>query len=109
MRKITQQAIKAFTGKYNFKNGNTEVIRIENNTNIKTELYLHNNLIAYEINDNIYISSQGWQTSTTRERLNGILSYYECGRVCIKNFSMYYIDSQKITKPLQNVYFTQIR
>ena len=109
MRKITQCAIDAFIEQHNFNSGNTKVVRINDGTNIKTELLLHNELIAYEINGNTYISSQGWETSTTRERLNGLLSELDGGRVYIRDFNMFYEDSQKITSPLQDKYFKEVR
>jgi len=93
MRKITQNAIKAFIEKKSFKSGNTEV----RDNNIKTEFYLHGNLIAYKNKKGFYISSCGWETNTTRERLNGLLSELNSkSKVFIKNFRMYYEDNKTV-------------
>jgi len=69
MRKITADAIRAFRNNQNFKRGNTEV-RIIDTTRL---LLLHGNTIArfYGQSGNLWISSAGWQTVTTKERLNG--------------------------------------
>lgn len=69
MRKITKESIDAFYNRKPFKKGNTCVT----NENGKTFLILHNNTIA--ILDNfgeLSITSSGWKTSTTKERLNGL-------------------------------------
>jgi len=107
MRKITSDAIEAFDTDKNFRRNNTKVIaRLD-----VTELYLYNNLIAYKQveSGNIYISSQGYQTRTTSDRLNGLVEYYEYGNVYIHQFTMYYKDSNKITSVLDNNFFTQLR
>ena len=73
MRKITSQSVDAFVNEYRFNRGNTAVC-------CATEarewcLMLHNNLIAKRIlfiND-LWITDAGWQTDTTKERLNGVL------------------------------------
>jgi hypothetical protein len=64
MRKVTRQAVQAFYNNVNFRSGNTTV---ENG-----KLYLHGNLIAKKENGNVYISNAGWQSNTTKERLNGL-------------------------------------
>jgi len=117
MRKITKLMVKAFINNEAFKLDNTDIKRVldKKSQRVKTKSYLYGNCIAYKWRDDIeqtgeiYISSAGWETSTTRERLNGILSYYECGRVYIKNSNMYYEDSKKIIKHLSNNRFTQIK
>lgn len=69
MRKITSQAIAAFNSGKNFKSGATQV-----NTRIGgTELVLHGNVIARRIDgEGLSINLCGWNTPTTRERLNGL-------------------------------------
>lgn len=68
MRKITTQAVNAFMQGKEFNGGNTKVER--------GALLLHGNKIAeFESllnNDNINITLAGWNTNTTRERLNGL-------------------------------------
>lgn len=71
MRKITMEAVRAFDGGYNFKKQNTEVN--------DHGYFLHGNKIAEytsllknDGNKNINITLAGWNTNTTRERLNGL-------------------------------------
>lgn len=70
MRKITKLAVNAFIAGRSFKSGNTEVT-VENGQSC---LKLHGNVIArYSDADGLFITDAGWQTNTTKERLNGIL------------------------------------
>lgn len=71
MRKITKEACDAFENGRDYKNSNTVVNDIG--------YFLHGNKIAeYESlykndgNNNINITLAGWNTNTTRERLNGL-------------------------------------
>ena len=71
MRKITKLAIDKFYSAEPFKSGNTEVKVYPNVTVLK----LHYNTIAYLYNDpekTLSISTCGWNTPTTKERLNGL-------------------------------------
>lgn len=84
MRKITEKAISAFNNSVDFKMGNTEVEVLPNVTILK----LHGNKIAYRYNDperTLSITTCGWNTPTTRERLNGIKGVY----ICTKNGQMH--------------------
>lgn len=67
MRKITKDAIEAFYAKKNFKRGNTQVIAGLETVN----MYLHGNLIATADPSGIFINDGGYQSNTTKERLNG--------------------------------------
>tara|TARA_R110002020_G_scaffold42218_1_gene124024 strand:+ start:14211 stop:14519 length:309 start_codon:yes stop_codon:yes gene_type:complete len=74
MKEITRQAIQAFTYNRNFKKSNTEVkysCRENYPSSWKCELFLFGNLIAYKDCHGFFISSAGWETVTTKERLNG--------------------------------------
>ena len=92
MRKITNQAIMAFAVEEPFKLSNTEVkVRYEDPLvpkeyipfTVITELFLHGNMIAKmvkqhingEYQSTISITSAGWKTATTKERLNGLLHH----------------------------------
>ena len=70
MRKITENSIHAFNNNKNFKSSNTEVIT-DGHTTI---LSLFNNKIAFkDISTNeIKITNCGYETNTTKERLNGL-------------------------------------
>tara|TARA_R110001592_G_scaffold12326_2_gene59031 strand:+ start:1852 stop:2154 length:303 start_codon:yes stop_codon:yes gene_type:complete len=76
MRKITQDAIRAFRNNQTFKRGNTEVMIGEGSPNRRL-LRLHNHIIAeMDFEGNLWINDAGWQTVTTKERLNGFPSVH---------------------------------
>ena len=84
MRKITQDAIRAFEKHKEFKRGNTEVEVSEGG--LFAELKLHGNTIAKSgVFEGLMISSAGHKTQTTKERLNGLegVSVYQ------RNFTWY--------------------
>lgn len=67
MRKITQQIADAFKQGKSKSNGNTWT-----NGNL---VFLHTNkIVERDEHGNIHMSLAGWNTATTRERLNGIAS-----------------------------------
>lgn len=71
MRKITEESVLHFMQSKKYKKGNTEVKVLPN----VTVLVLFGNEIAYLYNDperTLSITSQGYMTNTTKERLNGI-------------------------------------
>lgn len=84
MKLITQKAIKAFLNAEKFKLDNTEVVVLPNVTVLK----LFGNEIAYLYNNpekTLSITNCGWQTNTTKERLNGIPNV----RICQKKGQWY--------------------
>jgi hypothetical protein len=75
MRKIETQMIQAIQQNKNWSSGNTQVIT-EDNT---SKVYLHGNHIATVTdNDNMTIYDGGWQSVTTKSRLNAL-----CDEFCI--------------------------
>ena len=76
MRKITQDAARAFKQGKKFSRDNT---RVEVKKDLRfadanvTQLYLHGHCIAEQTVNSRHISLCGWPTMTTRERLNGLL------------------------------------
>jgi hypothetical protein len=68
MRKITEQSIDAFNYNDDFRKAN---MRVEN-TLMTTSMFLHDNLIAHKDADGLHITNAGWQSNTTKERLNGL-------------------------------------
>ncbi len=69
MRKITQESVRNFIDGVPFKKSNMEV------TCEGTIYYLklHGNKIAARLADGrMWISNAGWQSNTTKERLNGL-------------------------------------
>jgi hypothetical protein len=70
MRQITIDAIRAFRNGNKFKRGNTEVKTFPHSP--YRELRLHGNAIAELGPHGLFISSCGYKTVTTKERLNGL-------------------------------------
>lgn len=64
MRQITKAAVAAFLKGCDYKSGNTQVR--------DNALYLHGNKIAELRNGELWITTAGWKTNTTKERLNGL-------------------------------------
>ena len=87
MRKITQLAVNAFMRREPFKQSNTEVAVHPTDT----RMYLHGHLIAMiDLMGNIKVTTAGYFTHITKERLNGIptVSVYQ------KNFE-WYLNGEK--------------
>lgn len=91
MRKVTKAAVQALRWGYNFKQGNTRVEVDEQNPNV-VKMYLHGNLIASREYRNLTVYDGGWESNTTKERLNGILDYYGLGYILQKDFAWYFYN-----------------
>lgn len=87
MRNITEQVTRAFFEGRNFKLSNTEVHADCTGVYLK----LWGNLIAKRVNQRISISLAGYNTVTTRERLNGILENFN-KRITTKKGIAFIID-----------------
>jgi hypothetical protein len=75
MRKITEKSVGCFMNATKFSEGNTSVeVQIVGVNARVVMLKLHGNTIAekHENPHRIIITTCGWNTQTTRERLNGI-------------------------------------
>tara|TARA_R110000803_G_scaffold34094_3_gene74601 strand:+ start:1347 stop:1649 length:303 start_codon:yes stop_codon:yes gene_type:complete len=85
MRKITADAIRAFRNNQTFKQGNTQVMIGAGSPNRRL-LCLHGHVIAeMEVTGDLWINDAGWQTVTTKERLNGFPSV----NIVQKNFQWF--------------------
>ena len=76
MRKIESQMCQAIQQNINWKNANTEVT-IDQETNTSS-VYLHGNLIATVTDNDMTIYDGGWQTNTTKSRINAL-----CDAFCV--------------------------
>ena len=65
---------QAIQSNKNWKSGNTEVVTNETTSNV----YLHGNLIATVTDTDMTIFDGGWQSNTTKSRLNAL-----CQEFCI--------------------------
>lgn len=99
MRKITEKSIYNFLNDIDFKQNNTEV-RYGN-------LYLFGNKIASKIDWKIYIYDGGWQTITTKERLNWILYHFGM-RIFQKNYEWFISKWDKTTLFKNGIIINQI-
>lgn len=93
MRQITSNAVQAFVNGENFSRSNTSV-EIRNG---EAFFYLHGNMIAHRFDNSLFISTCGWRTNTTKERLNGILNAYNLPTISQVNFE-WRIDGEDFTQ-----------
>ena len=70
MRKIETQMNNAISEGTDWKTANTRVETVDG----VSFVYLHNNLIAEVDDDSMKLYDGGWQSVTTKSRLNAILS-----------------------------------
>ena len=95
MRKIESNMNAAIKGNANWKNANTQVIT----EGTLSKVYLHGNLIAKVGDDFVTIFDGGWQSNTTKSRLNAIINEFCCAftdGVFQKDFA-WYIRDNKVT------------
>lgn len=90
MRAITQQSIEAFVNGMPFNKAN---MKVEINGN-NVFLYLHGNMIANREGEKLFLTTCGWETNTTKERLNGVLSAYNLPKIN-QSKGIWYIDKQE--------------
>ena len=93
MRKIESQMCAAIKSQTDWKSGNTKVINFYNDGDqvVVTSVFLHGNKIAEIDDDSMTIFDGGWQSVTTKSRLNAL-----CDEFCIagegvfqENFAWY--------------------
>jgi len=104
MRKIESQMIAAINASKNWQSANTSVhFNEESNTSI---VRLHGNKIAEVTDDSMTIFDGGWQTTTTKSRLNALINEF-CNAVTDgvfqKNYQWFVTDNN-VTKEFTNGY-----
>ena len=87
MRKIERQMCDAVQGNRNWKSGNTSVHFSEEYGT--STVYLHDNLIAIVSDNDMEIFDGGWQSVTTKSRLNAL-----CQEFCIAGEGVFQKDFQ---------------
>tara|TARA_B100000927_G_scaffold291709_1_gene295976 strand:+ start:2397 stop:2762 length:366 start_codon:yes stop_codon:yes gene_type:complete len=86
MRKIEQQMNDAIRQGRNFSSSNTSV----QHDGAETFVYLHGNHIATVRQNSILLFDGGWQSNTTKSRLNALLDEFSYGaRVFQRNFEWF--------------------
>ena len=104
MRKIEQQMNKAILNRKDFKKDNTEVITISDCSFV----YLHGNHIA-TVGDRLQICDAGWQTVTTKSRLNALLNEFAEGCYLFqKNFDWFLGDADGNVLPFPPEQFVTV-
>ena len=73
MRKIETQMNKAIRSREDWKSGNTRVEITDEGSAI---VYLHGNKIAVVDEENVQLFDGGWQSNTTKSRLNAIIKEF---------------------------------
>ena len=99
MRKVEQQMNEAILNRKDFRKDNTEVITISDCSFV----YLHGNHIA-TVGKTLDICDAGWQTVTTKSRLNALLNEFAEGCYLFqKNFDWFLgdADGNKIPFPTE--------
>ena len=96
MRKIEQLMNEAITDSKDWASGNTSVYT----TGGFTSVFLHGNEIARITHDGVALNNKGWQTATTKSRMNAILKEHGAGDyVCQKKYQWFIFDG--LTKELK--------
>ena len=102
MRKIEEKMITAIQNKKNWSKDNTSVsviiyspedtVILKQITHITVRLHSHE--ILNIINKQLLLSDAGYQTKTTKSRLNAILSLYDLGKIYSKDYQWYLNDEE---------------
>ncbi|MFZ9741743.1 MAG: hypothetical protein ACO3CQ_07615 [Candidatus Nanopelagicaceae bacterium] len=106
MRKIEREMNAAICENRNWKCANTEVVY--HHKTGESKVYLHGNHIATIGDDFVQIFDGGWQSNTTKSRLNAILSEHGIKGECVfqRNFNWFVhkFIGQAGTSPVYNEY-----
>ena len=106
MRKIETQMNAAIRDSINWKSGNTKVT-FDPETN-ESKVFLHGNHIATIGDDFVEIFDGGWQSNTTKSRLNAILQEHGIQGECVFqrnwNWFVHKFVGQAGTSPVYNEY-----
>ncbi len=106
MRKIERQMCDAVQGNRNWSSANTSVT-FDKETHTSS-VYLHGNLIATVTDNDMTIYDGGWQSNTTKSRINAL-----CDAFCVSGEGVFQKDFQWYVNKFvgaingQNVYKTE--
>ena len=100
MRKIESQMNRAIRGQRNWTSGNTTVFTTDNG--LESTVYLHGNHIATfdHVHQNLYIFDGGWQSNTTKSRLNALCYEFNTGFKVIQRDWTWFLQNFLGTKQL---------
>ena len=94
MRKISLDSATALVNNKGFKRDNTTVS--------DGVMRLYNNPIAWIEKGVLNLSDCGWQTVTTKDRLNAVLSVFDLGHIFQKDYVWYYSAGNGCVKPFNS-------
>ena len=109
MRKVEQQMNEAILNRKDFFKGNTSVENYITETGVREAIVkLHGNHIA-TIGDRLQICDAGWQTVTTKSRLNALLNEFAEGcYVFQRNFDWFLGDADGNVLPFPTEEFVTV-
>ena len=109
MRKIEQQMNEAILNRKDFFKGNTSVKHYTTETGAREAVvHLHGNHIA-TVGDTLQICDAGWQTVTTKSRLNALCNEFAEGcYVFQKNFDWFLGDADGNVLPFPTEEFVTV-
>ena len=102
MRKVEEQMNYAIRHRKNWAGSNTTVRCFkENGITTEMQVLLHGNLIAWldTATNDLNISSAGWETVTTKSRLNAILEEFASGCKVIQRDFQWFLSDFGTLKP----------
>ena len=103
MRKIETQMCQAIQSSKDWKSANTSVVTDSDGL---SHVYLHGNKIAEVGDDFLTIFDGGWQSNTTKSRLNALISEF-CNAVTDgifqKNYQ-WFVSDNNVTKEFTGEY-----
>ena len=74
MRKLEKQMNQAIRGQRNWAGSNTTVFTTDNG--LESTVYLHGNHIATVTDNALTLFDGGWQSNTTKSRLNALINEF---------------------------------
>ena len=103
MRQIERDMLSAIKLGKCWRKANTEVYTNDNNCSL---VYLHGNHIATVAYNKVSIFDGGWQTNTTKSRLNAIINSLCDGYTCgVYQFAFeWFITDDKLVHQFENGY-----
>ena len=109
MRKIEQQMNEAILNRKDFFKGNTSVQHYSTETGAREAVvHLHGNHIA-TVGDTLQICDAGWQTVTTKSRLNALCNEFAEGcYVFQRNFDWFLGDADGNVRPFPTEEFVTV-
>ena len=104
MRKIEEQMNQAVANNKSWTCANTSVTYCEENG--ESRVYLHGNHIATVGDDFLQVFDGGWQTNTTKSRLNALINRF-CNAVTdgvYQRKHVWYLSDNKVEREFENGY-----